>query len=138
MMVNSLGTSRYSAITFTPPSDTSVITQSRGSEPVPNWIFATRLQRRRSLLRRLASMSILCTTQKCFIQHSCQLYRTIVGIGLAEPFGIYAFSLSFLYRSREGALNRPERSSVADGERAPRPTGLTPWSGLLCLATAIS
>ena len=30
-------------MTLTPPADTSVIMQSRGSEPVPNWIFATRL-----------------------------------------------------------------------------------------------
>src|SRR5258708_20698034 len=59
MMVNSEGTSRYSAITFTPPSDTSVIVQSRGKEPVPNWILANRLHRRRSLLRRFTSMSIL-------------------------------------------------------------------------------
>jgi len=36
-----------------------VIRQSRGSEPVPNWIFAPRLHGRRSLLRRFANMSIL-------------------------------------------------------------------------------
>src|SRR5215212_3154145 len=59
MMVKSEGMSTYSAITFTPPSDISVIVQSRGSEPVPNWIFANRLQRRRSLVRRFASISIL-------------------------------------------------------------------------------
>jgi hypothetical protein len=29
--------------------------QSRGNEPVPNWILASRLQIRRSLLRRLAN-----------------------------------------------------------------------------------
>jgi hypothetical protein len=58
MMVNSGGMSTYSAITFTPPSDMSVIVQSRGNEPVPNWILASRLHRRRSLLRRLANMSI--------------------------------------------------------------------------------
>jgi hypothetical protein len=57
-MVNSVGTSTYSAITFTPPADTSVIMQSRGNEPVPNWIFATLLHRRRSLLRRFTSMLI--------------------------------------------------------------------------------
>jgi hypothetical protein len=43
--VNSAGISRYSAITFAPPFDTSVIVQSRGNDPVPNWIFATRLHR---------------------------------------------------------------------------------------------
>jgi hypothetical protein len=58
MIVNSEGMSRYSAITFTPPADTSVIVQSRGNEPVPNWILANRLHRRRSLLRRFTSMSI--------------------------------------------------------------------------------
>jgi hypothetical protein len=57
-MVNSGGTSRYSAMTFTPPLDTSVIVQSRGSEPVPNWIFAKLLHRRRSLLRRFINMAI--------------------------------------------------------------------------------
>jgi hypothetical protein len=46
-------------MTFTPPSDTSVIVQSRGKEPVPNWIFASLLHRRRSLLRRFTNMSIL-------------------------------------------------------------------------------
>jgi hypothetical protein len=59
MMVNSVGMSRYSAISFTPPSDTSVMVQSRGNELFPNWIFATRLHRRRSVLRRFANMSIL-------------------------------------------------------------------------------
>jgi hypothetical protein len=59
MMVNSVGMSRYSAISFTPPSDTSVIVQSRGNELFPNWIFATLLHRRRSVLRRFANMSIL-------------------------------------------------------------------------------
>jgi hypothetical protein len=49
MMVNCGGISGYSAITFRPPSDMSVIVQSRGNEPVPNWIFATLLQWRRSL-----------------------------------------------------------------------------------------
>jgi hypothetical protein len=39
-MVNSEGISTYSAITLTPPSDTSVIVQSRGSELFPNWILA--------------------------------------------------------------------------------------------------
>jgi hypothetical protein len=43
MMVNSGGISRCSAITFTPPCDMSVIVQSRGKEPVPNWILASRL-----------------------------------------------------------------------------------------------
>jgi hypothetical protein len=59
MMVKSDGMSTYSAMTFTPPSEMSVIVQSRGSEPVPNWIFASRLHRRRSLVRRFASISIL-------------------------------------------------------------------------------
>src|ERR1017187_5485995 len=36
IMVNSGGISRYSAITFPPPSEISVTVQSRGSEPVPN------------------------------------------------------------------------------------------------------
>jgi hypothetical protein len=57
--VKSEGMSTYSAITLTPPSEISVIVQSRGKEPVPNWIFASRLHRRRSLLRRLASISVL-------------------------------------------------------------------------------
>jgi hypothetical protein len=34
--VNSDGGTRCSATTFTPPSDMSVIMQSRGNEPVPN------------------------------------------------------------------------------------------------------
>src|SRR3954466_5867525 len=59
MIVKSEGMSTYSAIALTPPSEMSVIVQSRGKEPVPNWIFANRLHRRRSLLRRLASISIL-------------------------------------------------------------------------------
>ena len=46
-------------MTFTPPADTSVIVQSRGSEPVPNWILAKLLHRRRSLLRRFINMSII-------------------------------------------------------------------------------
>jgi hypothetical protein len=54
-----VGMSTYSAITFTPPFDTSVIVQSRGNEPFPNWIFATLLHGRRSLLRRFINMSIL-------------------------------------------------------------------------------
>jgi len=58
MMVNSEGMSRCSAITFTPPSDMSVIVQSRGSVPVPNWILAKLLHTRRSLLRRFANVSI--------------------------------------------------------------------------------
>jgi hypothetical protein len=45
-------------MTFTPPTDMSVMVQSRGKEPVPNWIFAKLLHRRRSLLRRFANMSI--------------------------------------------------------------------------------
>jgi hypothetical protein len=63
MMVKEGGISRYSAITFTPPSDMSVIVQSRG-KPVPSWIFARLLHGRRSLLRRFASMSILSPVQK--------------------------------------------------------------------------
>jgi hypothetical protein len=59
MIVKSEGMSTYSAITLTPPSEMSVIVQSRGKELVPNWIFASRLQRRRSLVRRFASISIL-------------------------------------------------------------------------------
>jgi hypothetical protein len=35
----------------------SVMVQSRG-KPVPSWIFASLLHRRRSLLRRFANMSI--------------------------------------------------------------------------------
>src|SRR4051794_39841960 len=38
--VNSDGGSRCSATTLTPPSEMSVITQSRGKLPVPNCIFA--------------------------------------------------------------------------------------------------
>jgi hypothetical protein len=58
--VNSGGISRYSATTFTPPSEMSVTMQSRGKPPVPNCIFARLLQIRRSLLRRFAAnISIL-------------------------------------------------------------------------------
>lgn len=92
-------------MTFTPPADTSVIMQSRGSEPVPNWIFATRLHRRRSLLRRFANMSILRVTLRML--HPAfltPLYRQIVGIRLAQPLAIYAFSLNSLYRPPRGAI----------------------------------
>jgi hypothetical protein len=41
--------STYSAMTLTPPADTSVIVQSRGNDPMPNWIFANLLHVRRSL-----------------------------------------------------------------------------------------
>jgi hypothetical protein len=37
----------------------SVMVQSRGSKPAPNWILARLLQSRRSLLRRFTNMSIL-------------------------------------------------------------------------------
>src|SRR4051794_15160948 len=96
MMVNSGGMSGYSAMTFTPPAETSVIMQSRGSAPVPNWIFATRLHRRRSLLRRFASMSIL----HCPTVHppSRLVYRRIVGIGLAKSLAIDGFCLGCFYR----------------------------------------
>src|SRR5215213_11619142 len=70
MMVKSDGMSTYSAITFTPPSDMSVIVQSRGNEPVPNWILANRLQRRRSLVRRFASISILRLARGWLTRHS--------------------------------------------------------------------
>jgi len=59
MRVNSGGSSKYSATTFTPPSEMSVTMQSRGKPPVPNWILARLLQIRRSLLRRFANISIL-------------------------------------------------------------------------------
>ena len=59
MMVNSPGISGYSASTFAPPSDKSVIIQSRGNEPVPYWIFATRRPHRRSFLRRFPKVSTL-------------------------------------------------------------------------------
>jgi hypothetical protein len=55
-MVNSAGMSTSSAISFTPPSEMSVIMQSRGNEPVPNLIRDTSLHGRRSLLRRLTNM----------------------------------------------------------------------------------
>jgi hypothetical protein len=58
MMVNSVGTSTCSAITFRPPSEMSVIVQSRGNEPVASWILARLLHGRRSLLRLFANMSI--------------------------------------------------------------------------------
>ena len=45
-------------MTFTPPTDMSVMVQSRGNELVPNWIFAKLLHKRRSLLRRFECMSI--------------------------------------------------------------------------------
>ena len=51
------GTSTYSAMTFTPPSDMSVIVQSRG-KPVPNWILASRPAQTAFALRRFTSMSI--------------------------------------------------------------------------------
>src|SRR5204863_3631999 len=55
-MVNSAGISGYSAITLTPPAEMSVIMQSRGKLPVPNWIFATLLHTRRSVFRRLTNI----------------------------------------------------------------------------------
>jgi hypothetical protein len=57
-MVKCGGISRYSATTFTPPFETSVIVQSRGNDPAPHWIFAILLHNLRSLLRRSAYMSI--------------------------------------------------------------------------------
>jgi len=54
--VNSGGTSRCSATTLTPPAEISVIMQSRGKLPTPNWILAPRLHSRRSFLRRFAIM----------------------------------------------------------------------------------
>jgi len=46
-------------MTFTPPTDMSVMVQSRGSELVPNWIFAKLLQSRRSLLRRFSRFACM-------------------------------------------------------------------------------
>ena len=104
-------------MTFTPPADTSVIMQSRGSEPVPNWIFATRLHRRRSLLRRLANMSILrVTLGKLHPAFPVSLYRRIIGIRLAQPLAIYPFSSSFLYRPPRCAISA--RPGVANLVRA--------------------
>jgi hypothetical protein len=40
-----------------PPSEMSTIVQSRGREPIPNWIFASPRQARRSLRRRLDGAS---------------------------------------------------------------------------------
>src|SRR5580700_6340415 len=59
MMVNRAGISRYSATTLTPPFEISVIVQSRGREPAPDWIFAILLHERRSVLRRLTNISTL-------------------------------------------------------------------------------
>ena len=97
MMVNSAGMSRYSAITFTPPADTSVIVQSRGNEPAANRIFATLLHRRRSLLRRFSNMSIL-RLARWFIPHLQPFYRTIIGIRIAGSLAMYLFSLNSFYR----------------------------------------
>ena len=57
-MVNSDGISGYSAITLTPPAEMSVIMQSRGKLPVPNWILAILLHSRRSVFRRLTNISL--------------------------------------------------------------------------------
>ena len=46
-------------MTFTPPDEMSVIVQSRGNEPVPNWILAKLRHTRRSLWRRFANILIL-------------------------------------------------------------------------------
>ena len=46
-------------MTFTPPDEMSVMVQSRGNEPVPNWIFAKLRHTRRSLWRRFANILIL-------------------------------------------------------------------------------
>ena len=82
--VNSDGISGYSAIIFTPPSDISVIIQSRGNPPVPNWILAKFLHTRRSLLRRFANI----TTPEEIHPTITLVYRRIVGIGLAEPVAL--------------------------------------------------
>ena len=86
--VNSDGGSRCSATIFAPPSEMSVIRQSRGSPPVPNWIFARLLQTRRSLLRRLAAnMSILYPINTVrSVPH--WVYRRFVGICLTSSMAI--------------------------------------------------
>src|SRR4029079_19660339 len=74
---------------FTPPSDTSVIMQSRANPPVANWILAKLLHTRRSLLRRFANIS---TPGLARLTHPvmCLFYRRIVGIGLAELLALYS------------------------------------------------
>src|SRR5690349_968613 len=85
MIVKSEGMSTYSAMTFTPPSEMSVIVQSRGKEPFPNWIFASLLHTRRSLLRRFASISIL----RVLDGHSS---------GVSAPYGFTEQTLESSYR----------------------------------------
>ena len=46
-------------MTFRPPDEMSVMVQSRGNEPVPNWILAKLRHTRRSLWRRFANILIL-------------------------------------------------------------------------------
>src|ERR1700743_1696963 len=90
MMVNSLGTSRCSAITFTPPVETSVMVQSRGNVPVPNWILAKLRHTRRSLERRFTNMSIH-THPDCSPLALLRFYSRNIGIRLAVPAAIDRF-----------------------------------------------
>src|ERR1700739_354695 len=118
MIVNSEGTSRYSAMTFTPPSDTSVIVQSRGSEPVPNWILAKLLHRRRSLFRRFINMSILRRSGRgCF--GTRRVYREIIGICLAGTLAIYRFFLNSFYRVAPTCQKSPQ-TAAKDAEKVPQ------------------
>src|SRR4029078_198453 len=72
---NSDGASRCSATTLTPPSEMSVITQSRGKLPVPNCILARLLHKLRSLLRRFAANMSISPPSIYFIGIASGLHR---------------------------------------------------------------
>jgi hypothetical protein len=84
-------------MTFTPPAEMSVMVQSRGSEPVPNWILAKLRHTRRSLVRRFANMSILARPDYCPLA-PLRFYRTSIGIRLSVSVAIDRIYLNFLYR----------------------------------------
>jgi hypothetical protein len=98
MRVNSGGSSRYSATTFTPPSEMSVTTQSRGKPPVPNWIFARLLQIRRSLLRRFANILILSRSMPT-LRHCMSFTKQSLGYVERKPLqSIICFRTHFIDR----------------------------------------
>src|SRR5258705_10832817 len=86
--VNSVGISGYSAMIFTPPSETSEIIQSLGSPPVANCIFAKLLHARRSLLRRFAANMPIPGPARLLNPIGLSFYRRGVGIALAEKLGM--------------------------------------------------
>src|SRR6516164_4038779 len=126
MRVNSGGSSKYSATTFTPPSEMSVTMQSRGKPPVPNWILARLLQIRRSLLRRFANISITP-----FVAHAFQHHRgsTKQSLGYAErklAQSIIYFRTHFIDwmdATKSGAA----RAAAATAPSAPKPGVDLPW-----------